>query len=244
MGRRWYGKKRFNGRRKSSQGGGFRDDIVVRRFTENRASAVLKEVFSVHSINLALATLVRLKHSIGRDQSALSYGDHGSALSKMHCHVRTINHHLIQRKGAQAPLQNVHHLTPRPRRDMPFHGNGRSNLLALKMARHKAWHDEFGIRTLEEIILLMAECARISNRAQLIALIDRLIGRIPLKRRQSRKLISEIVAILGFTWPRGSPGPPHFYAFLLYCRAAGNRTLSTCTQNRRTTGIRRPATPL
>lgn len=59
--------------------------------------------------------------------------------------------------------RNYHHLTPQLREGQPFFGDSIHNKLLIRTARHEALHREFGRRTWEEIIFLLALSAEVER---------------------------------------------------------------------------------
>ena len=93
--------------------------------------------------------------------------------------------------------RNMHHLTPKCRKGQPFFGNNPHNILLMKISRHDALHEAFGVKTWEEIIALLSRCVAAIHRMDFDAMID-LIQRAFKKsgRRKARRALRNLQ--LGF----------------------------------------------
>jgi len=118
----------------------------------------LGSIFGSSSITYALRVALRVKRAKCRDAALPAFENSlvGDGI-KARRHLRG---------------RNIHHMTPKSRKGQLFSGNGTCNLLLMKVPRHDLLHKEFGVRTWEEIIILLSMCARIAWHASFGALID------------------------------------------------------------------------
>ena len=102
----------------------------------------LERIFGFSNLSHIIALLERLRRMKGRYP--------GDTLS------------LTSFPEERLPGRNRHHLTPRCRRNEPYHGELGRNLLLIHIGRHKVWHKMFGVMTLEETIALLVRCREVS----------------------------------------------------------------------------------
>lgn len=108
------------------------------------------EIFGVSSLGMTISVLIRL-------QRAKRISGAGTAKKYWRSVAR------LRPEDDIFPGRRYHHLTPHDRREMPYEGNDASNLLLIRKGRHKAWHRQFGSRTLEEILVLLLRLHRIGR---------------------------------------------------------------------------------
>jgi len=108
---------------------------------------VLVRIFGSSSLRRVLRVLIRVKRAKKRTPETLG---------QMAWHCRQGND--------DPPDRNYHHLTPRCRKKEPYRGDGWRNRLLIKKERHRVLHYECGVRTLEEIILILYRCLRARSR--------------------------------------------------------------------------------
>lgn len=79
--------------------------------------------------------------------------------------------------------KNVHHLTPQKREGERYFGNFRCNFLLMRISRHESFHKEFGVRTWEEVIVILARCVNIDQQEHFDLLVDHFhqLRRLPLR---------------------------------------------------------------
>jgi hypothetical protein len=134
----------------------------------------LESIFGSSSAAYALSVALRIKRAKGRDATLLSSEDCArSGKSKA-------RRHLCGR--------NIHHMTPKSRKGQLFSGEAIHNLLLLKVPRHDILHKEFGIRTWEEIIVLLARCINIAWRADFAKMVDAVVP-APARNRMCRRMV-------------------------------------------------------
>jgi len=117
-----------------------KQEDVPGEFKLLRAEDLVK-VFGLSDLGRIIQTLQRLQHMKGR--AGIVTDD------------RPFPHKKFRGR-------NRHHLTPQFRKGEAYHGGGRRNLLLIHLKRHSAWHDLFGVMTLEEVIAFLVRCRRFS----------------------------------------------------------------------------------
>ena len=174
--------------------------LVARLLLEANGAAeigALESVFGSSAPDHALRVMLRIKKIKGRDERAMSLRDEPDVQVKYRRRLRE---------------RNIHHLTPKSRKGQPFFGNNPRNVLLMRISRHDALHDEFGVRTWEEIIALLSRCVAACRRMDFDAMID--LVQNAFKRRARRKARRALRNLqLGFT-------SGIFRGF--FCRDAGN----------------------
>ncbi len=177
------------------------------------AEASLKYIFGSASPHRALRIMLRIKRLKQREKRLfVDKKVNHSILFPRRLRVR-------DRKKDQK-RRNVHHLTPESREGQPFYGENRHNFLLMKIPRHDALHKTFGVRTLEEIIVLLSRCIRAVHDldiSAMLGLVQRGFKRAD--RRRARRALRNLQ--LGF-YPREVLGGFYFSI----CRAAGKFTRS------------------
>jgi hypothetical protein len=133
----------------------------------------LENIFGSSSVAYALRVAVRIKRVKGRDAAFPTWENF--AEGKIHARRRL--------RG-----RNIHHMTPKSRKGQVFFGNGTCNLLLMKVPRHDLLHKEFGVRTWEEIIVLLSRCVRIAWHASFDTMIDLLVPALPRKKMCRRMM--------------------------------------------------------
>ena len=161
------------------------DQKMVTRLAEEANEAVtggaLEGIFGSSSAAYALRVALRIKRMKRRDEELLSaresaWGDKARKRRRFHG-------------------RNIHHLTPKSREGQLFSGSGTHNLLLMKVPRHDLLHKEFGVRTWEEIILLLTRCVKLAWNASLNTMIDSLVPAPPRKkmcRRTMRRSLRDL----------------------------------------------------
>ena len=158
----------------------------------------LEKVFGSASPERALRMALRIKHLKKREDDLFS----GETVGIHAVFPGTLN----GRKSHER--RNVHHLTPKCRKDQPFSGNNIHNFLLMKVSRHDALHKEFGVRTWEEIIVLLSRCVATIRRMDFSHMVDLIQGAFKRTERQkARRALRNLQ--LGFCPGaiRGSPLP-------------------------------------
>ena len=169
------------------------DQQMVTRLTmeanEVVSSGTLENIFGSSSAAYALRVAVRIKRAKRRNTALLTSGDFSEgAKIKARRHLRG---------------RNIHHMTPKSRKGQLFSGDGTCNLLLMKVPRHDLLHKEFGVRTWEEIIVLLAQCVKIAWHVSFSEMIDSHIPPLPRKkmcRRMARRSLHNL------QWFGESPG--------------------------------------
>jgi len=157
---------------------------------------VLESIFGSSSVAHALSVALRVKRAKGRDATVSTWENSFKGSN------------IKSRRRLRG--RNIHHMTPKSRKGQAFFGNGKCNLLLLKVSRHDLLHKEFGVRTWEEIIILLSRCVRIAWHASFGAMIDALVPAPP-RNRMHRRMVRR--ALHNFQFSHESPG--WFGAF--YC---------------------------
>ena len=103
----------------------------------------LEKIFGTPSLDRAIAVLIRLHRAKRISRTGWAAKKHWERITALEC------------KEDVLPGRRFHHLTPSCRQDMPYVGNGPENLLLIDNGRHEAFHECFGGRTLEEVIILL-----------------------------------------------------------------------------------------
>lgn len=152
----------------------------------------LERIFGSASPEHILRLLLRVKLLKGRDEALFSAEQ---------VEMWTLFPKRLKEKG-----RNVHHLTPRCRKDQPFFGDNRHNFLLMKVSRHDALHEVFGVRTWEEIIVLLSRCVAEIRQMNFDIMID-LIQRAFRKsgRRKARRALRNLQLGFGPGFSRGLP---------------------------------------
>jgi hypothetical protein len=99
-------------------------------------------IFGTNSLDETIAVLIRL-HRAKRI--------HGGGTAKVHW-PRVAG---LAECEDVLPGRRYHHLTSFSRHGMPYRGNDPANLLLMRRRRHAKYHQYFGNRTLEEVIILL-----------------------------------------------------------------------------------------
>jgi hypothetical protein len=169
------------------------DQQLIMRLIEEKneviEGGVLKSIFNSSLPRYALQIALRVKRAKRRDPSlpppSLSDPVMPTGISKSSCRR-------FRRKKKAAcgryPGRNRHHMTPRCRKEQFFSGNTRSNLLLIKISRHDLLHKEFGVRTWEEIIVLLARCENIACKLDFNIMIGHHISAAT-RRRSCRRMV-------------------------------------------------------
>ena len=159
---KFYNQKRRSSREANNQ------QLVTRLLMEAHGAVevgVLENVFGLASPNDALMVAIRIKQLKKREEALFSG-------KKVGVHALFPKRLRIRENKKDKKVRNVHHLTPRCREDGPFHGNNRHNFLLMKVDRHDALHEAFGVRTWEEIIRILSRCVDAVRRMDFNAAID------------------------------------------------------------------------
>ena len=147
------------------------DQRVVMRLAMEVNEAVeggaLESIFGSSSAAYVLRVMLRIKRAKGRDAFPAWENFSEGNVIKARRHLRG---------------RNIHHMTPKSREGQLFFGNGTSNLLLMRVPRHTLLHREFGVRTWEEIILLLSRCVRIAWHAGFGNMVDSLAPAPPPKK--------------------------------------------------------------
>jgi hypothetical protein len=154
------------------------DQQMVTRLAMEMNGAVgdgaLENIFGSSSAAYALSVAMRIKRAKGRDVDLLSSN------GRAHNDKATARRHLCGR--------NVHHMTPKSREGQLFSGNGKINLLLMKVSRHDFLHKEFGIRTWEEIIVLLSRCVNLAWRADFASMVKSIVPAFT-RKRMCRRMV-------------------------------------------------------
>lgn len=152
------------------------DQRMVTRLASETNEAIeggaLEGIFGSSSVAYALRVALRIKRVKGRDTTLPPWGNFSEG-------------NTVQARR-RLRGRNIHHMTPKSRKGQVFFGNGIYNLLLLKVPRHDLLHKEFGVRTWEEIIILLARCAKMAWHASFGAMIDALVPELPYKKMRRR----------------------------------------------------------
>lgn len=172
------------------------DQRMVTRLAMETNEAVeagaLESIFGSSSVAYALRVASRIKRAKGRD-ATFPTGENSSEGNTIKSRRRL--------RG-----RNIHHMTPKSRKGQVFFGNSTCNLLLIKVPRHDLLHKEFGVRTWEEIIVLLARCVKIAWHASFGAMIDALVPELPRKNTCRRMLRRSLRKLQLFSESPGSPG--------------------------------------
>jgi hypothetical protein len=169
------------------------DQQLIARLVEEKdgviEGSVLENIFGSFSPRYALQVALRVKRAKRRDPSLpppnlcdLAMPTNTSKLPRRRFRGK--------KKAARRRFlgRNRHHMTPRCRKEQLFSGNTRSNLLLIKISRHDFLHKEFGVRTWEEIIVLLARCANIACKLDFNTMTNRHISAAT-RRRSCRRMV-------------------------------------------------------
>jgi hypothetical protein len=169
------------------------DQQLIERLLEEKngviEDGVLESIFGSSSPHYALRVALRVKRAKRRDSSLPT-----SSLSETVTVASTSksSHRRFSGKAKKVrrrfPERNRHHMTPRCRKEQSFSGNTKSNLLLIKISRHDLLHKEFGVRTWEEIIVLLARCANIACKFDFNTMVDHRISAAT-RRRSCRRMV-------------------------------------------------------
>lgn len=163
----------------------------------------LKSVFGSASPHRALRVMLRIKRLKQREED-LFRGE------KVKPHILFPRRVKIREHKKDKKERNVHHLTPESRKGQPFYGDNRHNFLLIKIFRHDALHKVFGVRTWEEIIVLLSRCVAAVHNLDISTMLDLVQhGFKRSDRRKARRALRNLQ--LGF-YPGIHPGV--FLAFL------------------------------
>jgi hypothetical protein len=146
-----------NGRKGSTSHRSGDQQLIVRFLMDENG---LENIFGSSSPTYALCVALRIQKAKKRDAEYAS--------------LPSPDIHIESRR--RLPKRNLHHLTPKCRKNAPFYGNIRSNLLLIKVSRHDALHDEFGVRTWEEIIFVLSRCVMVARQMDFDMMVDRIQG--------------------------------------------------------------------
>ena len=130
---------------------------IIRLLTKQNELAV---IFGTVSVRRILQIALRVKRAKRRDDAALADESIRTRVARRPC------------KDREGRERNFHHLTPKMREGQPYYGGYSHNKLLIVIARHQAIHNEFGVRTWEEIILLLSRCVAIHDQTNLDLLVD------------------------------------------------------------------------
>ncbi len=130
---------------------------IVRLLTKKNELAI---IFKTASVSRILKIALRVKRAKRRDDALLVDDS---------IRMRAPHRPSKDRKGSE---RNFHHLTPKMREGQPYYGGYAHNKLLIVIARHQAIHNEFGVRTWEEIILLLSRCVAIHHQTNLDQLVS------------------------------------------------------------------------
>lgn len=172
------------------------DQRMVTRFAMETNEALqggaLESIFGSSSAARALLVMLRIKRAKRRDAALLTWEDFSESNR-----IKARRH---------LPKRNMHHMTPEDRKGRPFFGEGTYNLLLMKISRHDLLHKVFGVRTWEEIIILLARCVKIAWHASFGAMIDALVPELPRKKTCRRMLRRSLRKLQLLSESPGSPG--------------------------------------
>lgn len=160
---------------------------VVAGSAGGEEGTVIEKIFGVSSLGKALRIALRIKKAKGRDPH-IPLGEvvHPSVISNGRSKVWHLN-------GKLRPDRNVHHLTPKSRKEAPFFGNYRCNLLLMKVSRHDALHDEFGTRTWEEIIMLLSRCIALVQHMNFAMMVEYLQCALGFRKKACRRIARQML---------------------------------------------------
>ncbi len=148
----------------------------------------LQRIFGTSLPARALRIAIRIKRAIRRDPRVpLGKAIHPSVISEKRMHWKYID-------GKFQPDRNVHHLTPKSRKGELFFGNYRCNMILMKVERHNALHDEFGVRTWEEIIMVISRYAAMEQAVNFAAFVEEYLRLVHgLRKRSCKRIARQIV---------------------------------------------------
>ena len=186
--RRCSSSKFYNQERRSSRDTN-NQQLVTRLLVETNGmvdGGVLENVFGLASPHDALRVALRIKKLKKREEAFFSNEQIG-------VHTLFPRRLRVRQQKKDKKWRDVHHLTPQCREDRPFYGNNRHNFLLIKIARHKALHEAFGVRTWEEIIVILSRCVAAVRNLDFNAAIDlvqRAFNRS--QRRKARRVLRSL----------------------------------------------------
>ena len=161
--------------------------LVERLLSEaNRGvdTGTLRDVFGSTSPEHVLRVMLRIKHLKKRDKERFS---------DERVEMYTIFPKRLKEHRDEEKRKNVHHLTPQCRKDQPFHGNNRHNFLLMRISRHDALHKAFGVKTWEEIIILLSRCAIAARNMDFNTMIDLIVRSFKKSdRRKARRALRNL----------------------------------------------------
>lgn len=184
-------KRRFAKRRLSKEANN--QQLITRFLMEAHVlvgSGALENIFGLASPHDALRVALRIKQCKKREEDLFSE-ERISIHSLFPRRVR-VREHKKDKK-----VRDVHHLTPQCRKDRPFHGTNRHNVLLIKVDRHKALHKTFGTKTWEEIIVILARCVAAARNIEfgtMVGMVQKAFKRS--QRRKARRALRNLQ--LGF----------------------------------------------
>ncbi len=173
--------RRGNGRRRK-MGPGFFEATG-----SSLQSNALQRIFGTSLPARALRIAIRIKRAIRRDPHVpLGRVIRPSVISGKRMRWKYID-------GKFQPDRNVHHLTPKSRKGELFFGNYRCNMILMKIERHTALHDEFGMRTWEEIIMIISQYVAMEQAGNFAAFVEEYLHLVHGLRKKSCKRIAHQV---------------------------------------------------
>ena len=172
---KFHNQKRRSSRETNSQ------QLITRLLMEANGAVevgALEHIFGLASPHDALRVALRIKQLKKREDAFFSN-------KKISVHTLFPRRLRARENKKDKKVRDVHHLTPQCREDGPFYGDNRHNFLLIKIARHEALHEAFGVRTWEEIIVILSRCVAAVRHMDFNVTID-LVQRA-FKRPQRRK---------------------------------------------------------